>query len=255
MNTQLQEFMSDEFGMIRLIDEKGRVLVSGSDAASALGYARPAEAVRRHCRHAHKRLVVHPQSPNRLLEMLFIPEGDLYRLVASSKLPAARRFEAWIYDELLPAVRVNSAGQQRENRLIEALILQTQNFVALQKTLDGQNDLARFAQGIMVSGDSISMKKLTTLVQNISLKDGKKIRTGRNRLMGWLRKNGYLCYSDRESNIPTQRAMEMGLFEVRESSFEAGPGQVFLDHTTYVTPKGQAYFVRLFAEKGLEEIR
>ena len=147
MNTQLQEFMSDEFGMIRLIDEKGRVLVSGSDAASALGYARPAEAVRRHCRHAHKRLVVHPQSPNRLLEMLFIPEGDLYRLVASSKLPAARRFEAWIYDELLPAVRVNSAGQQRENRLIEALILQTQNFVALQKTLDGQNDLARFAQG------------------------------------------------------------------------------------------------------------
>lgn len=255
MNPQLQEFMNDEFGMIRVIDEKGRVLISGNDAASALGYARPSEAVRRHCRHAHKRLVVHPQSQNRLMEMLFIPEGDLYRLVVSSKLPAARRFEAWIYDELLPAVRVSGAEKLRENRLIEALILQTQNLVGLQKTLDEQNNLAHFAQGIMLSEDSISMKKLTTLVQNISLKDGRKIKTGRNRLMGWMRKNGYLCYSARENNIPTQRAMEMGLFEVRESCFEAEPGVVFLDHITYVTPKGQDYFVRLFMEKGLEVIR
>lgn len=255
MNPQLQEFMNDEFGMIRVIDEKGRVLISGNDAASALGYARPSEAVRRHCRHAQKRLVVHPQSQNRLLEMLFIPEGDLYRLVVSSKLPAARHFEAWIYDELLPAVRMNGAEKLRENRLIEALILQTQNFVGLQKTLDEQNNLARFAQGIMVSEDSISMKRLTTLVQNIRLEDGKKIKTGRNRLMGWMRKNGYLCYGARENNIPTQRAMDMGLFEVRESSFEAEPGVVFLDHTTYVTPRGQAYFIRLFMEKGLEAIR
>lgn len=255
MNPQLQEFMNDEFGMIRVIDEKGRVLISGNDAASALGYARPSEAVRRHCRHARKRFAVHPQSPDRLLEMLFIPEGDLYRLVVSSKLPAARRFEAWIYDELLPAVRMSGAENLRENRLIEALILQTQNFVVLQKTLDEQNNLARFAQGIMLSEASISMKKLTTLVQNIRLKDGKKIKTGRNRLMGWMRKNGYLCYSARENNIPTQRAMDMGLFEVRESSFEAEPGVIFLDHTTYVTPRGQAYFVRLFMEKGLEAIR
>ena len=255
MNPQLQEFMNDEFGMIRVIDEKGRVLISGNDAASALGYARPSEAVRRHCRHARKRFAVHPQSPDRLLEMLFIPEGDLYRLVVSSKLPAARRFEAWIYDELLPAVRMSGAENLRENRLIEALILQTQNFVVLQKTLDEQNNLARFAQGIMLSEASISMKKLTTLVQNIRLKDGKKIKTGRNRLMGWMRKNGYLCYSARENNIPTQRAMDMGLFEVRESSFEAETGVIFLDHTTYVTPRGQAYFVRLFMEKGLEAIR
>lgn len=255
MNPQLQEFMNDEFGMIRVIDEKGRVLISGNDAASALGYARPSEAVRRHCRHARKRFAVHPQSPDRLLEMLFIPEGDLYRLVVSSKLPAARRFEAWIYDELLPAVRMSGAENLRENRLIEALILQTQNFVVLQKTLDEQNNLARFAQGIMLSEASIFMKKLTTLVQNIRLKDGKKIKTGRNRLMGWMRKNGYLCYSARENNIPTQRAMDMGLFEVRESSFEAEPGVIFLDHTTYVTPRGQAYFVRLFMEKGLEAIR
>lgn len=255
MNPQLQEFMNDEFGMIRVIDEKGCVLISGNDAASALGYARPSEAVRRHCRHARKRFAVHPQSPDRLLEMLFIPEGDLYRLVVSSKLPAARRFEAWIYDELLPAVRMSGAENLRENRLIEALILQTQNFVVLQKTLDEQNNLARFAQGIMLSEASISMKKLTTLVQNIRLKDGKKIKTGRNRLMGWMRKNGYLCYSARENNIPTQRAMDMGLFEVRESSFEAEPGVIFLDHTTYVTPRGQAYFVRLFMEKGLEAIR
>lgn len=255
MNPQLQEFMNDEFGMIRVIDEKGHVVISGTDAARALGYARPSEAVRRHCRHARKRFAVHPQSPGRLLEMLFIPEGDLYRLVVSSKLPAARRFEAWIYDELLPAVRMNSAEKLREEKLADALMRQTQSLIALQETLAEKNNLARFAQGIMMSEASISMKKLTTLIQNIRLKDGKKIKTGRNRLMGWMRKNGYLCYSDRENNIPTQRAMDMGLFEVRESSFEAEPGVVFLDHTTYVTPRGQAYFVRLFMDKGLEVVR
>ncbi|WP_195269377.1 phage antirepressor KilAC domain-containing protein [Eubacterium sp. 1001713B170207_170306_E7] len=255
MNLQLQEFVNDEFGRIRVIDEKGHVVVNGADAARALGYARPSEAVRRHCRHAEKRFAAHPQSPDKQMEMLFIPEGDLYRLVVSSKLPAARRFEAWIYDEVLPAVRMSGAEKLHEDRLADALVSQTQNLVKLQEALAAQNDLARFARGIQMSETNISMKKLTTLVQNIRLENGRKINTGQKRLMSWMRRNGYLCYSKRENNIPTQRAMDLGLFEVRESIFEPEPGVVFLDHTTCVTPKGQAYFIRLFMEKGLEAIR
>ena len=254
MNPQLQEFTNDEFGMIRVIDDQGRIVINGTDAARALGYARPSEAVRRHCRHARKQLTAHPQSPDKLMEMLFIPEGDLYRLVVSSKLPAARRFEAWIYDELLPAVRRKGAGKLRDDRLADALILQTQNLIGLQEALAVKNDLARFAQGICMSETNISMKKFTTLVQNIRLKNGKKIVTGRNRLMEWMRKNGYLCYSTREDNIPTQRSMELDLFEVSEHTFEPEPGVIFLDHTTYVTAKGQAYFINLFIEKDLEII-
>lgn len=254
MNPLLQEFMNDEFGMIRVIEEKGHIVVSGIDAARALGYARPSEAVHRHCRHAGKQFVAHPQNPDKKLEMLFIPEGDLYRLVVSSRLPAARRFEAWIYDELLPAVRVSGVEKLSQSHLADVLAEQTNILVNLKAEMTEQNDLARFARCIQMSEDNITLKKLTTLVQNIRLENGGRIETGRNRLMSWMRKNGYLCYSRREENIPTQRAAAIGLLEVSESPFEPRPGLVFLDQSTHVTPKGQAYFINLFIKKGLRVI-
>lgn len=111
-------FTSEKFGSIRAIEESGRVLFCGSDVARALGYARPNDAIVDHCRCTVKRRIPHPQSPNKEIGMAFIPEGDVYRLIARSKLPSAERFERWIFDEVLPSIRESIGLKQHEALLL-----------------------------------------------------------------------------------------------------------------------------------------
>lgn len=99
---ELQIFQSEEFGEIRTIEEEGRVLFCASDVAKALGYARPNDAVTAHCRATVKHST--PIS-GKIQEINFIPEGDVYRLITHSKLPSAEKFESWVFDEVLPAIR------------------------------------------------------------------------------------------------------------------------------------------------------
>lgn len=100
----LQLFQHPEFGRIRTLIEDGKTLFAATDAANALGYAKPHDAVARHCRYPVKHGVPHPQSPSKTIEMNFIPDGDLCRLAANSELPGAERFESWIFDEVIPSV-------------------------------------------------------------------------------------------------------------------------------------------------------
>ena len=111
-------FTDEKFGSIRAIEESGRVLFCGSDVARALGYARPNDTIVDHCRCTVKRRIPHPQSPDKEIEMAFIPEGDVYRLIARSKLPSAERFERWIFDEVLPSIRESIGLKQHEALLL-----------------------------------------------------------------------------------------------------------------------------------------
>lgn len=111
-------FTDEKFGSIRAIEESGRVLFCGSDVARALGYARPNDAIVDHCRCTVKRRIPHPQSPDKEIGMAFIPEGDVYRLIARSKLPSAERFERWIFDEVLPTIRESIGLKQHEALLL-----------------------------------------------------------------------------------------------------------------------------------------
>ncbi len=106
----VQAFHNAEFGDVRILKEsEDKYLFCASDAAKALGYKHPSNAVTRHCRCALKRGIPHPQSREKLIELVFIPEGDLYRLIINSKLPSAERFEKWIFEELLPTIRKHGA--------------------------------------------------------------------------------------------------------------------------------------------------
>ena len=104
MGNDLQIFTSDEFGELRTVEENGKVMFVASDVAKMLGYSRPADAISAHCRYTVKRSIPHPQGKG-TLEMNIIPEGDVYRLIAHSKLPAAEKFESWVFDEVLPSIR------------------------------------------------------------------------------------------------------------------------------------------------------
>ena len=118
---ELKVFSNPDFGEVRTLEENGEVLFCGTDVAKALGYSNPRDALARHCRCVVKRDVPHPQTPDKKLEMIFIHEGDVYRLIARSKLPSAERFERWVFDEVLPSIRKHGAYMTPET--LEAAML------------------------------------------------------------------------------------------------------------------------------------
>ena len=132
MNQQLQVFNHEQFGDVRIIEEDGKVLFCGKDVAKALGYENPRDAIRRHCRGVVKRDGVskttnqHGVTTEQVTQMSFIPEGDVYRLITHSKLPAAERFEKWVFDEVLPTIRKTGGyGQPVDMELLTQVIAQT----------------------------------------------------------------------------------------------------------------------------------
>lgn len=112
--TGLQVFQNDQFGTVRTIDEEGKILFCGTDVAKALGYSRTRKAISDHCRGALKRGTLTPGGEQ---EMLFITEGDLYRLITHSRLPAAEEFEKWVFDVVLPTIRQTGRYDPKENVL------------------------------------------------------------------------------------------------------------------------------------------
>ena len=133
MNQQLQVFNHKQFGDVRIIEEDGRVLFCGSDVAKALGYANPRKALHDHCRCVTKRdawVQTGTKSDGtpamRLNSTNFIPEGDVYRLITHSKLPAAERFEKWVFEKVLPTIRKTGGyGQPVDMELLTQVIAQT----------------------------------------------------------------------------------------------------------------------------------
>lgn len=104
MQKNLKIFSSDVFGNLRTWDNDGKIMFVASDVAKMLGYSKPANAIATHCRYALKQGIPHPQGKG-TLEVNIIPEGDVYRLITHSKLPAAEKFESWVFDEVLPSIR------------------------------------------------------------------------------------------------------------------------------------------------------
>lgn len=245
---KLKIFEKEEFGSVRTIEENGKVLFCGRDIAEALGYSNPRDALSKHCRGVAKRDVPHPQAPDKMLEMTFIPEGDVYRLITHSKLPGAERFERWVFDEVLPTIRRH--GMYATDDLLNDPDLAIKAFTALKeerernKQLQAQNEAmkpkALFADAVATSKTSILVGDLAKLIKQNGVEIGQK------RLFVWLRDNGYLIKGGSDYNMPTQRSMQMGLFEIKESTTNNPDGSVRINRTTKVTGKGQQYFINKF---------
>ena len=250
---ELMIFNNPEFGEIRTIEEDGKVLFCGSDVAEALGYAKPQNAIDRHCKGALKRGIPHPQSPDKTIEMNFIPEGDIYRLAAKSELPGAERFESWIFDEVLPSIRKHGAYLTPET--LEAAILNPDTMIRLCTALKDEQDKRKALEEKqeadrpkVLFADSVAASKTSILVGELSkLLKQNGVDIGQNRLFHWLRSNGFLIRRQgTDYNMPTQRAMEMGLFEIKETSITHADGHTSVNKTPKVTGKGQQYFVNAF---------
>lgn len=255
MNNELQIFTNEQFGDIRTVEENGKVLFCGFDVAEALGYEASRNAIARHCRCALKRCVPHPQSPDKQIEMSFIPEGDVYRLIAHSKLPKAQEFESWVFDEVLPTIRKHGAymtEQTLEDALTSPdflirLATQLKEEQEARKALEAENAAmqpkALFADAVTASHTSILIGELAKILKQNG------VDIGQNKLFERLRQDGYLMKTGSSKNMPTQSAMEKGLFEIKESTKTEPNGSVRIMRTTKVTGKGQMYFVNLFLNK------
>lgn len=141
-------FENKDFGKVRTADIDNKIYFCGSDVAKALGYARPNDSISAHCRCTVKHSIPHPQSKNKEIEMSFISEGDVYRLIAHSKLPSAERFEGWIFDEVLPTIhRTGSyimAGSEKDNelKLLQTTVTQLQNILLALSAKKMPNEMA-----------------------------------------------------------------------------------------------------------------
>ena len=249
---ELQIFTSPVFGQVRTITEGGKTLFCGVDIAKPLAYTRPSEAVARHCKGTLKRRILTNGGEQ---EMLFITEGDVYRLIARSNLPEAEKFERWIFDEVLPSIRRNGGYIAGQESLTDTELL-AKAFLVAQRTIDERNARIRelevqseanapkviFADAVSASGSSILIGDLAKLLKQNGVEN-----MGQNRLFDWMRKNGYLIRrKGTDYNMPTQRSMEMGLFRVKETAITHSDGHVTVNKTPKVSGKGQTYFISLF---------
>lgn len=249
---ELEIFKNEEFGEVRTVMIDGKPYFVANDIASALGYKRPADAVSAHCKGSVKYRYLTNGGQQ---EVKIIPEGDVYRLIIKSKLPNAQKFESWVMDEVLPTIRKHGA-YMTEHTIEKALtspdfliqlatqLKQEQEARKLaEQTIEKQKHLVEFANKVSDSYNVIDMGRMAKL-----LKD-EHINIGRNRLFQWLRQKEILM----TNNIPYQRYIDAGYFQVKESTYET-PFGTKTQQTTYVTGKGQLYITEKLRTESAKEI-
>lgn len=252
---ELQIFNNEEFGEIRTVEVDGKPYFVGIDIARALGYSNPSKAIIQHCKGVTKLGI---PSKGGKQETNCIPEGDLYRLITHSELESAERFESWIFDEVLPSIRKNGGYIAGQEMLSDEELLSKALMVA-QRKIDEKNELIAMQDSRIqemrpkeIFADAVSASRTSILIGDLAkliCQNGYKI--GQKRLFDWMRDNGYLMKHGSSRNLPQQRYVEQGLFEIKESNVQNPDGSVRTTRTTKVTGKGQVYFVNKFLEQGV----
>lgn len=241
-------FENPEFGEIRALEIDNEPWFVGKDVATALGYERGTKAVQDHVDLEDKRAVPIQDSTGRMQNTPIINESGLYSLILSSKLPSAKRFRRWVTSEVLPSIRKTGGYIQGQEALTDEELLERALIIAQRKIEEKDQQLKKarpkilFANAVSVSDGTISIADLAKLLYQ----NGVKI--GQNRLFELLREKGYLIRRERsDKNMPTQRAMEMGLFRIKESIQQQGD-KIIIAKTVKVTGKGQRYFINKFLD-------
>jgi len=223
----------------------------GKDVAEVLGYERADNAIRNHIDKEDKLMhQISASGQNR--NMTIINESGLYSLVLSSKLPSAKKFKRWVTSEVLPALRKTGQYQVKElsgSELMAKALIEAQNVLAAKdKQIEEMKPKALFADAVATSHTSILVGELAKILKQNGIEMGQK------RLFAWLREKGYLIKRQgTDYNMPTQKAMELGLIEIKEGSYVNGSGVNITTKTPKITGKGQQYFINKFLAKECEK--
>lgn len=247
----LQIFNSAEFGSIRIISKDNEPMFCLKDLCNALGLT--AKGVKQ--RLLDEVISNYPitDSIGRQQNALFVNEDGLYDVILESRKEEAKRFRKWVTSEVLPSIRKTGgyiSGQENmsDNELMaKALIVAQKQIEQRNEIIENQQKQIEADKPKTIFADAVATSKTSILVGDLAkliCQNGVKI--GQKRLFEWLRNNGYLIKSGASRNMPIQRYVEMGLFEVKESSLQNPDGSVRVTKTTKITGKGQVYFVNKF---------
>lgn len=249
----LQIFDSPDFGQIRTIQQNGEPWFVGKDVADILGYQNGSRDVNRHVDEDDRQNYQNGTfESNRGLTI--INESGLYSLILSSKMPKAKEFKRWVTSEVIPAIRKTGGYIVGSENMTDAEIMAKAVLVAQstirqrdQRIKELESDVAA-AKPKVLFADAVSASDSTILIGDLAKilkQNGHPI--GQKRLFNWMREQGYLIKrAGADYNSPTQRAMEMGLFKIKETAISHSDGHVSVSKTTKVTGKGQQYFINKF---------
>lgn len=254
---ELKVFKNEEFGEIRTVEVNNEPWFVGKDVADILGYSDLNKAVAMHVDDDDKKLNDKTSPSFGQRGATLINESGLYSLILSSKLPTAKKFKRWVTSEVLPSIRktggyINGSEAMSDSEIMAKALLVAQKTIEANKEKINQlmsdnermKPKALFADAVANSDGTILIGELAKLIKQNGYDIGQK------RLFAWMRENGYLIKQQGSSyNMPTQKAMQLELFKIKESSIIQPDGAVRLTRTVKVTGKGQQYFINKFLGK------
>lgn len=242
---ELKIFNSREFGQIRTVTKDNEPMFCLMDICKALDMKNATMVASR----LEDDEVTKLDLGSKNGETNFVTESGLYAVILRSDKPNAKKFRKWVTSEVLPSIRksggyISGQEQMSDSELMaKALLVAQKQIEERNKQIEVMKPKAIFADAVATSKTSILVGDLAKLI----CQNGYQI--GQKRLFEWLRQNGYLIKSGNSYNMPMQRYVEQGLFEVKESNVQNPDGSVRITRTTKVTGKGQVYFVNKFLRK------
>lgn len=253
MNNEIQKFDFKGAALHTLTDEAGEPWFVLKDCMSILDLGNPTETVKMFDKDEFSTTEV-IDSIGRRQQTYIISEPGLYRLVMKSRKPEAKEFQRWVTHEVLPSIRKHGgymAGQERMTP--EQMALASMRW--LQSKVDEQAKQLKAQEGKVLFANAVETARTSILVGDFAkILKSNGIDIGPRRLFAWLREHGWLIKAKGSSwNMPTQKAMDLHLFEVKETTISHSDGHTTINKTPKMTGKGQTYFVKLFLAKPTQE--
>lgn len=241
---QIKIFENPEFGKVRTALLNDEPMFCLGDVCKALGIAQASKVKERLSeKGVHSIPTLTAGGEQRLL---YINESNLYKAIFHSRKESAERFTDWVTSEVLPSIRKSGgyiAGQEQmtdSELMAKALLVAQKQINERNAQIERMRPKEIFADAVAASHTSILIGELAKLLKQNGVK------TGRRRLFTWMRDNGYLIKGGSSRNMPTQKGMELGLFEIKETTINNPDGSIRISRTTKVTGKGQQYFINKF---------
>lgn len=259
MNNKIQRFEFKGAALRTLTDENGEPWFVAKDVCDVLGYTNASKAISDHVDSEDK---LNNESLSSLGQRggWLVNESGLYSLVLSSKLPTAKEFKRWVTHEVLPSIRrtggyiPTSESDSDEDIMARAVLVaqktierKTQQLQAKDAQIKMLEPKARFADAVAASDGTCLIGELVKMLRQNGLD------IGQNRLFEIFRQDGYLGKSGSNRNVPTQKAMDLGLFRIKETAITHSDGHVTINRTAKVTGKGQTYFIDRYCPRAGHE--
>lgn len=242
--SSVQVFKNDQFGTVRAMrGEDGEPMFIAGDVAKILGYGDATHMTRR--LEDDEKGLRSVETPGGTQMANVITEPGLYSAILGSRVPEAKAFKRWVTHEVLPALRRDGGymvarDETPEQTMARAVLL-------AQATIDRQRDRIAELEPKALFADAVAASDGTCLVGELAkMMRQNGVEVGQNRLFAMLREDGYLGNVGQNRNVPTQRAMDLGLFRIKETAVTHSDGHVTINRTPKVTGKGQIYFVKRY---------